>query len=340
MAGQIGQERSNQIVRHLKKVTIASQEIQPGEFKEIKINIARLPSHTLIDTPIYVSRALQDGPVLALIAGMHGDELNGMEIVRRILDLGLHKVKRGTVVCMPVINVYGFLNYSREVPDGKDVNRSFPGRKTGSLASRVAYYLMHEVIPFIDCGIDFHTGGAMRANYPQVRAVLRDDGNLELANAFSAPFTIDMPFRPNSLRKEAARKGKKIIVYEGGESLRFDPQAIEAGVAGTLRLMKFLNMIDSAPEPSQENRIIWNTSWVRAKHAGLFQPNIQGGQLVHRGEWLGSITDPFGEFKEEVRATQTGYVVGLNNGPVINAGDALIHLGMDNFCRLDNNRES
>lgn len=322
----------------MKQVIIGNQEVQPGEFREININIARLPSHTLIDTPIYVSRSMKDGPVLALIAGMHGDELNGMEVVRRILDRGLHKVKRGTVVCMPVINIYGFLNYSREVPDGKDVNRSFPGRRNGSLASRVAYYLMHDVIPFIDCGIDFHTGGAMRSNYPQVRAVLRDDVNMDLARAFGAPFTIDMPFRPNSLRKEASRKGKKIIVYEGGESLRFDAHAIEEGVAGTLRLMKHLNMIDNAPEPKEENRVIWNSSWIRARHAGLFQPNIQCGQLVRRGEWVGTITDPFGEFKEEIKTQHTGYVIGLNNGPVINAGDALIHLGMDNFCRLNNNR--
>lgn len=322
----------------MKQITIGNQEIHPGEFREININIARLPSHTLIDTPIYISRALEDGPVLALIAGMHGDELNGMEIVRRILDRGLHKVDRGTVICMPVINVYGFLNYSREVPDGKDVNRSFPGRKTGSLASRVAYYLMHEVIPYIDCGVDFHTGGAMRANYPQVRAVLRDRVNQELANAFCAPFTIDAAFRPNSLRREASRKGKKIIVYEGGESLRFDTRAIEDGVAGTLRLMKHLNMIGSAPEPREENRVIWSTSWIRAKHAGLFQPNVQCGQLVHRGEWVGTITDPFGEFKEEVKASQTGYIIGMNNGPVINAGDALMHVGMDHFCRLDNGR--
>lgn len=325
-------------MQKLKQFTISDHEILPGEFREININIARLPSHTLIDTPIYVSRSLKDGPVLGLIAGMHGDELNGMEIVRRILDRGLYKVQRGTVICMPVINVYGFLNYSREVPDGKDVNRSFPGRRNGSLASRVAYYLMHEVIPAIDYGIDFHTGGAMRANYPQVRAVLRDDLNLELANAFCAPFTIDAAFRPNSLRREASRKGKKIIVYEGGESLRFDPHAIEEGVAGTLRLMKHLGMIDSAPEPREENRVIWSTSWIRAKHAGLFQPNVDCGQLVHRGEWVGTITDPFGEFKEEVKSTQSGYIIGINNGPVINAGDALMHLGMDNFCRLDNNQ--
>jgi uncharacterized protein len=319
----------------LRKVTIAGQEIQPGEFREININIARLPSHTQIDTPIYVSRAAEDGPVLALIAGMHGDELNGMEIVRRILDRKLHQVMRGTVVCMPIINVYGFLNYSRDVPDGKDVNRSFPGTRNGSLASRVAFHLMHDVIPFIDYGIDFHTGGAMRANYPQVRAVLRHEANVKLANAFSAPFTIDAPFRPNSLRKEAARKGKNIIVYEGGESLRFDLHAIEEGVAGTLRMMKHLNMIDDALEPKEENRVIWSTSWIRAKHAGLFQPSVQCGQLVHRGDWVGTITDPFGEFKEEVKAHETAYIIGLNYSPVINAGDALMHLGLDNMCKLE-----
>jgi uncharacterized protein len=319
----------------LRKVTIAGQEIQPGEFKEVNINIARLPSHTQIDTPIYVSRALEDGPVLALIAGMHGDEINGMEVVRRILDRGLHQVKRGTVVCMPIINVYGFLNYSRDVPDGKDVNRSFPGTKSGSLASRVAYHLMQDVIPFIDCGIDFHTGGAMRTNYPQVRAVLREPLNVELATAFGAPFTIDAPFRPNSLRREAARKGKNIIVYEGGESLRFDMEAIEEGVAGTLRLMKHLKMIDTAPLPKTESKTIWTTSWVRAKHAGLFQPSVQCGQLVHKGDWVGTITDPFGEFKEEVKAHASAYIIGMNNSPVINAGDALMHLGMDNYCRLE-----
>ncbi len=307
----------------------------PGEFREIDINIARLPSHTVIDTPIYVSRGTEDGPVLALTAGMHGDEINGMEIVRRLLDTGLNKPRRGVTICMPIVNVYGFLNFSRDVPDGKDINRSFPGNKNGSLASRVAYHLMREVIPHIDYGIDFHTGGAMRTNYPQVRAVLKDGINTELANAFRAPFTIDSPYRPNSLRKEAARKGKNIIVYEGGESLRFDQHAIEEGISGTLRLMKHLNMIDWAPEPTEANRVIWGTSWIRARNAGLFQANVQCGQLVNAGDWVGTITDPFGEFKEQIVAPGKGYVVGLNNIPVINAGDALMHLGMDNFCKLE-----
>ncbi len=324
-------------MKHLK---IAGHEIKPGEFKEIDINIARLPSHTQIDTPIYVSRSLQEGPVLALMAGMHGDEINGMEIVRRILDTDLHRVKRGTVVCMPITNVYGFLNFSRDVPDGKDVNRSFPGSKNGSLASRVAYNLTHQIIPFIDYGIDFHTGGSMRTNYPQVRATLNNEKNQELANAFCAPFTIDSPFRPNSLRKEASKKGKNIIVYEAGESLRFDQHGIEEGISGALRMMRHLNMIDWAPEPKEENRIIWSSSWIRAKHAGLFQPSVLCGQLVHKGEWVGTITDPFGEFKEQVKSVETAYVIGLNNSPVVNAGDALMHLGMDNVCKLTDRSNS
>ncbi len=320
-------------------VQIAGQEIRAGEFKEISINIARLPSHTQIDTPLYVSRGLEDGPTLALMAGMHGDEINGMEIVRRFLDSRLNQPGRGTVVCMPIVNVYGFLNFSRDVPDGKDVNRSFPGTKGGSLASRVAFHLMHDVSPFIDYGVDFHTGGAMRTNYPQVRAVLKEKINADLAEAFNAPFTIDSPFRPHSLRQAAAKKGKPIIVYEGGESLRFDPQAIEEGMDGTLRLMKHLGMIDWAPEPKESNRIIWNSTWVRARHGGLFQASIKCGMLIEKGQWVGTLTDPFGEFKEQIKSPVTGYVVGLNNIPVVNAGDALLHIGMDNFCKLGDQPE-
>jgi uncharacterized protein len=326
---------TNRIYHRMKPLKIAGHEIKPGQSKEININIARLPSHTQIETPIYVARSTEPGPVLALMAGMHGDEINGMEIVRRMIERNLNRTTRGTVVCIPIINVYGFLNFSRDVPDGKDVNRSFPGSKSGSLASRVAYHVTHQVIPHIDYGVDFHTGGAMRTNYPQVRAMLNDEKNLALATAFNAPFTIDAPFRPNSLRKEASKKGKNIIVYEAGESLRFDQQAIEEGIDGTLRLMKYLNMIDRAPEAKEPNRVIWSSSWIRAKHAGLFQASVVPGQLVHKGNEVGVITDPFGEFKEQVLAKETGYVIGLNNIPVVNAGDALMHLGMDNMCKLE-----
>jgi predicted deacylase len=175
----------------------------------------------------------------------------------------------------------------------------------------------------------------MRTNYPQIRCVMAEEKNVELANAFHAPFTIDSPFRPHSIRQTAARQGKNIIVYEGGESLRFDQMAIEEGINGTLRIMKHLKMIDWAPDPKQENKIIWNSAWARAHHAGLFQSAINCGELVHKNQIVGTITDPFGEFKEQVKSPSTGYVVGLNNHPVVNAGDALLHIGMDNFCKID-----
>jgi uncharacterized protein len=323
----------------MKDLTIADVTINPGEFKEININIARLPSHTQIDTPIYVYRASQPGPTLALMAGMHGDEINGMEIVRRILEMGHNRVKRGAVICMPIINVYGFLNYSREVPDGKDINRSFPGTRGGSLAARVAWHVTHDIIPNIDVGVDFHTGGAMRTNYPQVRCVMKEEVNVELANAFHAPFTLDAPFRPHSLRLTAARKGKHIIVYEGGESLRLDKDAIEEGMNGTLRLMKHMKMIDDAPSPTTDNKIIWSSAWVRSRNAGLFQSTIACGELIEKDQIVGTLTDPFGEFKEKIKSPSTGYVVGLNNNPVVNAGDALLHIGVDNLCRVGGGEE-
>jgi predicted deacylase len=318
----------------MKEVIIANHPIRPGEFVELTINIARLPSRTQIDTPIYIYRGVEEGPVLALTAGMHGDEINGMEIVRRILDVGHNRVKRGIVICMPVINIYGFLNYSREVPDGKDVNRSFPGNKNGSLASRVAYHVTHDILPFINYGIDFHTGGAMRTNYPQIRCAMSDPVNAELAAAFHAPFTLDAQFRPHSIRQTAAKQNKQILVYEGGESLRFDQQAIEEGINGTLRLMRHLKMIDWAPDPKEENKIIWNSSWARAHQAGLFQSTIKCGEQVQKGQVVGTITDPFGEFKEQIKSPSEGYVIGLNNHPVVNAGDALLHIGMDNYCKI------
>src|SRR5690606_9971122 len=236
--------------------------ILPGEEKKISISIAKLPSRSALEINITVSRSEHDGPVLLLMGAMHGDEINGTEVVRRLIESQSHRPTRGTTICIPIINIYGFISSSRFVPDGKDVNRSFPGNRKGSLASRVAYYLSHEVIPHIDYGVDFHTGGASRINYPQIRCLLSERENVVLANAFHAPFTLDSRYRPGSLRQWAARQGKRILVYEGGESARFDELAIDEGINGTLRLMKHLNMRDDAPPPSHSTRMIRHSSWI------------------------------------------------------------------------------
>ncbi|HLT81778.1 MAG TPA: succinylglutamate desuccinylase/aspartoacylase family protein [Cyclobacteriaceae bacterium] len=303
--------------------------ILPGEEKKINISIAKLPSRSALEINITVSRSEHDGPVLLLMGAMHGDEINGTEVVRRLIESQSHRPTRGTTICIPIINIYGFISSSRYVPDGKDVNRSFPGNARGSLASRVAHYLTRNIVPKIDYGIDFHTGGATRVNYPQIRGVLSDPDVTAMAHAFNAPFTIDARYRPASLRQWAARQGKKILVYEGGETGRFDEFAIKEGIDGTLRLMHYLNMRDDAPPAQAPTRIIKHTSWVRAAYSGIFLTRVSPGQAITRGQELGTLNDPYGDFSQPIRSTTSGYVIGLNQNPVVHQGDALMHVGQE-----------
>ncbi len=308
-------------------MTIDGQFIAPGEERKIDINIARLPSHSTINISVTVNRSVNEGPVLLLMGALHGDEINGMEIVRRIIENEYNKPECGTIICIPIINVFGFIHLSRYVPDGKDVNRSFPGNKAGSLASRVAHFMTREILPQIDYGIDFHTGGADRTNYPQIRCRLFDEVNRDLANAFAAPFTLDSKYRPKSLRQTAAKMGKNILVYEGGESSRFDEFAIEQGILGTLRLMKKLGMRKEAPVPDFENKIIRSNSWIRARNSGIFLSFVKSGEKVEKRQVIGSLNDPFGEYNVNVVAPNNGYIIGLNNNPIVHQGDALMNLG-------------
>ncbi|KPQ00651.1 MAG: putative deacylase [Bacteroidetes bacterium HLUCCA01] len=308
-------------------ITFNGKVIAPGEQRYVDLRIAKLPTHTPIDLPIYISRARQEGPTLLLTAGLHGNEINGIEIVRRLIASKVLHPERGTVVAVPVVNIYGFLQQERYLPDGKDLNRSFPGNKNGSLAGRVAFAIVNQILPIIDVGVDFHTGGASKDNYPQTRCVLAHEDNRELAAAFSAPFTLNSPLIDRSFRKAAHRRGKSIIVYEGGESLRLDEQAIQHGIDGTLRLMKWLSMKSTAPQAILANRVLEKSVWVRARVSGLFRTELQPGDKISRNQPLGSISDPFGETEIEVKSPSNGYIVGLNRLPVVSAGDALIHLG-------------
>ncbi|GEO06711.1 succinylglutamate desuccinylase [Adhaeribacter aerolatus] len=309
-------------------ITINGQNIGLGQQVLIRLNISRLPSGTVIDIPVHVFRAPEDGPVLLLMAGMHGDEVNGIETVRRMLRRKMLRPARGTIIAIPVLNIYGFLNFSREVPDGKDVNRSFPGSEGGSLASRVAHKFVREILPWVDYGIDFHTGGASRANYPQVRCLLSNPVAAQMAYAFAAPFVINANLRPKSLRKEASKYGKNIIVFEGGESLRFDEAGIQEGINGTIRVLAFLQIQKSNVSPGKLPKVCQRTSWVRAKVAGLFRSQIALGDYIQKSQVIGSIADPYGQMSVSLKAPKAGYVIGLNRMPVVNQGDALLHLGL------------
>ena len=309
-------------------ITINGHRIAPGEQKQIELNIARLPTHTNIDLPINLYRAEEDGPTLLLTGGLHGDEINGVEILRRMIHHDLLVPDRGTVIAIPLVNTYGFIQNIRGLPDGKDINRSFPGTKNGSLASLMAHTIMNQILPQVDYGVDFHTGGDARANYPQIRCDWQLEANREIAKAFSPPIILDSSVIEDTFRKAAQDSGTPILVYEGGETLRFDEFAIQEGIDGALRLMKHLNMIDEAPD-IQETEIYDTSPWIRAHYGGLFQHEAKLGDHVEADQLLGYISDPYGELWAEVKSPENGRIIGLNNAPVVYKGDALIHIATD-----------
>ncbi len=308
---------------------INHQTIKPGECKQIVLNSYGLHTKTNIEIPVFVFRSKHKGPTLLLSAGMHGEETNGIEIIRKIINRSeIQKLNCGNIIAIPVINSVSFLFGSRDLPDGRDLNRCFPGNKNGSFGSRIAYDLMKHIIPLIDFGVDFHTGGAKINNSPQIRCVFEFHENITLAKKFSPPLIIDSKYREGTLRKEAAKKGKPILVYEGGESMRFDYNAINEGVNGCLRLMKSYHMID-IDIPKNHSVKIKKDTWIRAHSSGLFHMNKVNGAYVSKDDLLGVICNPFGEIEHKVLSTVDGYIVGINNQPVVNQGDALIHIGME-----------
>ncbi|UII23336.1 succinylglutamate desuccinylase/aspartoacylase family protein [Fulvivirga ligni] len=310
-------------------IVIDGHKVSPGQDIQINALIARLPTRTPINIPVFVSRSTKPGPTLLVMAGVHGDETNGIEILRRIIINNYHKPTKGTVIAIPVFNVYGFINHSRGLPDGRDLNRSFPGSKNGSLASRVAHFMTSEILPQVDFGIDFHTGGASHNNFPQIRGVFNTVKEMEVAKAFGAPFIIESPFREKSLRKTADKANKTILVYEGGETLRLRKKVIDTGVDGMLRVMKYLGMRDDAPEIEQKSIYLKTSTWVRAKYAGLHHADVRNGSRVEKNEVLGLITDPYGQFEKKIKSPVNGFVIGINNYPVVNMGDAILHIGSE-----------
>ena len=309
-------------------LTIDGKIILPGEDKQLHLRIARLPTYTNIDLPVRVIRSEKPGPVLMLSGGLHGDEINGIEIVRRMIADNLLKPEIGSVIAVPLMNIYGFIQNVRGVPDGKDINRSFPGSKSGSLAKLVAYTIMNKIVPLIDIGIDFHTGGASRKNLPQIRCIVNNNKDLELAMAFAPPVIVHSSLIDKSFRKAAKKKGKRILVYETGEALRFDEEGIEEGIEGTMRLMQHLKMHTEAPKPNQ-SEVYQKSGWVRASYAGLFKPAVHLGEYVKKRTVVGWLTDPFGNENMKIISRREGRVIGLNNNPVVHKGDAILHLATD-----------
>ncbi len=313
---------------------ILNQKVSLGETVQINMDIARLNTHSKIEVPIIVSRGKVEGPCLLLIGGIHGDETNGVEIVRQIVSGGLNKPKKGTIICIPLLNVFGFLNQKREFPDGRDLNRMFPGSDKGSLASKFAYHLMSKVIPKVDYCIDYHTGGAQRFNFSQIRIDENDEEVLELAKVFGSPYIVYSKSKEKTFRKAMVDLGKKVLLFEGGKSLSLDKKVTQVGVQGAINIIHHLGMRDFSAKISKQNLenpsiIIKNSKWIRAKYSGMYRSYIKVGQKVEKGVILGSISDPYGDFEKVFKNKQEGYILNSNHAPVVIQGDALLHIGFE-----------
>lgn len=310
-------------------IIILGQEIKKGESREISFDVANLHTTSSVDVPVLIERSKNPGPTVLFTAGIHGDEVNGIEIVRQIVATGLNKPKCGTVICIPVINIFGFINLKREFPDGRDLNRVFPGSDDGSLASRVAHKLINEVVPYVDYIVDFHTGGANRFNAPQIR-IVKDNPVLDtLATAFDAPFVLYSKNLNKSFRNTCYKLEKPHLLFEGGKSYHLDDTITAIAINGVKRLLAHLGMLRApfkAPKTKQKCVFITESRWQRANHSGMFKSSIDINARVKKGQVIGEITDPYGKLNYAVKAEYSGYIINVNHSPVVYQGDALFHL--------------
>ena len=313
-------------------ITIFDQEILPGESRELNFSFAKLHTNTPIDVPVFVERSNYEGPTVLFTAGIHGDEVNGVEIVRQLVSKGINKPKIGSTICIPIINIFGFLQKLRDFPDGRDLNRSFPGSKSGSLAAQVAFKLMNEIVPHADYCIDFHTGGSSRFNAPHLRIVNGDPQLAELATIFGAPFVLYSKNLKKSFRSACRTKGVPLLLFEGGKSNSIDPSVSNTGVNGSKRILNHLGMLQKkfkVSSPAKPSVTIAKSNWVRAQYSGMFKSSVKVGSFIKTGDTIGHITDPYGKFHHFIKAKHGGYVFNVNEGPIVYQGDALFHISTE-----------
>jgi predicted deacylase len=309
-------------------ICIGGGEIKPGQRLTVDLPIARLYTRTEMTMPVHVVHGKRPGPKLFVSAAIHGDEINGVEIIRRLLKLKLINKLHGTLIAIPTVNVYGFINRSRYLPDRRDLNRCFPGSEQGSLASRLANLFMAEIVEKCTHGIDIHTGSDHRVNLPQIRSDLKDPENMRIAQSFGAPVIIDARVRDGSLREAVAEKGIPMLLYEGGETLRFSELAIRTGLKGVVSVMREIGLLQRKvpTRPRIQPIVVRTTKWVRAPISGIHHSKVTLGTGVSVGQVLGLIGDPFGETEEKVLSPIAGVVIGRSNLPLVHRGDALCNI--------------
>lgn len=306
-------------------LVFAGIPIAAGETVELRLKIGENYTAEPVSIPVTVVRGAP-GPALFVTATVHGDELNGVGILRDLLYDTDFSSLRGTLIAIPVVNVPGFLGQDRYLPDRRDLNRSFPGSRGGSLTARLADLVFREVIRRSDFGIDLHTAGGERSNYPQVRADLADPQVAELALAFGCPLVVDGAGPDRSLRKTAVAAGVPTIVYEAGSARRLERPFIEVGIAGVLNVLRWLRMLGGEPVSPPLRISIQRTHWVRARDGGILDLRVELGQPLRRGQTISVTTNPFGSERRQLKAPYGGVVLGLTQHPLVHPGDAICHL--------------
>ena len=314
-----------------KILTIGGYKIARGERKRISLKVAALYDYTELTIPVEVIRGKDAGPVMFVSAAIHGDEINGVEAIKRLLRRPSLKKIKGTLIAIPVVNVFGFNSKSRYLPDRRDLNRSFPGKKNGSLASNMAHIFMKEIVSKCTHGIDLHTGAIHRTNLPQIRTRLDNPETKRLAQAFGAPVIIDSSLRDGSLREAAAGRKVNILLFEGGEALRFEEPVIKSALSGCIAVMQQIGMLPILKKKEIKRAYVANRSeWVRSPHSGAFHSLIKMGELVSKGDILARISDPFGCEFYDVISEVDGIVIGGSVIPLVNKGDAMFHIATFN----------
>lgn len=311
-----------------KSFKLGDVKLAPGERRTVNLPVSVLSDHTPVALSAHVIHGREPGPTVFVSAAIHGDEVIGVEIVRRVLRVqGLDQL-RGTLIAVPIVNSFGFMNHSRYLPDRRDLNRSFPGSNSGSLTGRLAHLFFKEIVKRSDVGVDLHSAAIHRTNLPQIRVSPNSKRADELAEAFGAPVIVTSKIRDGSLRQVAAEAGVDVLVFEGGEGLRFDEVAVRTGAAGVVRVLETMEMIAPGEvDPLQARPVRSERSrWARAPAGGLLRAFKTTGETVSEGDVLGVISDPFGESDAEICAEEAGLIIGRTNLPIVNEGDALFHI--------------
>lgn len=304
----------------------------------VVIETAPLYDFTPVGIPVEVLRGKEDGPVLFVCAALHGDEINGIEIIRRLLKHRRIKKIRGSLLAVPIVNVFGFNIKSRYLPDRRDLNRCFPGSESGSLTAQLAYAFMKEIVAHATHGIDLHTAAIHRNNIAQIRGCFDDLETRRLAEAFGVPVMIDSNLRDGSLREAARAYNIPMLLFEGGEALRFNESVIRTGLRGILNVMEAIGML-----PPEENLPFLprynifhahGSHWLRAPYSGILQAKKRLGDHVQKDQILGVISDPFGTHHFEIRARYDGIIIGMSMIPLFNKGDAVFHVATFEDAKL------